>query len=106
MTNIGVMEDRLLDSLLSPATNNTRLFFSHRLGTVGYGSEMPKWVLICNKCKYEFEHSQVGDTGMSQLDVLVKPDLPAGATCVCPNCGHSAIYLRTDLLYRSKTNPS
>jgi DNA-directed RNA polymerase subunit RPC12/RpoP len=67
---------------------------------------MAKWILICAKCKSEFEHSQVGDIGMSQLELPVKPDVPTGATCVCPNCGHSATYLRTDLLYRSKASSS
>ena len=63
---------------------------------------MPRWILICAKCKFEFEHSQINDTGMSRLELPAKPDLPPGAECVCPNCGHNATYLRTDLLYRSK----
>jgi hypothetical protein len=63
---------------------------------------MARWILICANCRVEFEHSQVGDTGMCRLDLPAKPDVPPGATCVCPNCGHSATYLRTDLLYRTK----
>jgi hypothetical protein len=35
---------------------------------------------------------------------LLEPAKPAfalsGNECVCPNCGNSALYQRTDLLYR------
>jgi hypothetical protein len=59
---------------------------------------MPKWILKCVKCGGEFEYSQVADVGMSRLDLPSKPDLPRGAVCVCPNCGHSANYKRTEIL--------
>jgi hypothetical protein len=87
---------------ISSSTLSTRLFFWPRFATVAYGIEMPRWVLICAQCKTEFEHSQVGDTGMFRLELPVKPDVPTGATCVCPACGYSTSYLRTDLLYRSR----
>ena len=62
---------------------------------------MAKWVLQCPKCKSEFEYSLITDVGMS---LLVLPDKPAftptGSSCVCPGCGNSATYRRTDLLYR------
>jgi DNA-directed RNA polymerase subunit RPC12/RpoP len=62
---------------------------------------MPAWILICPKCKTEFQHSQISDVGMSSLYLQSKPDISAtGNACVCPNCGHSALYRRTDLLYR------
>jgi hypothetical protein len=62
---------------------------------------MSKWILICPKCKTEFEHSQISDVGMSLLMLPEKPAFaPSGNPCACPNCGHSAIYKRTDLLYR------
>jgi hypothetical protein len=62
---------------------------------------MPKWILICKKCEFEFEHSQVDDMGMSSLYLLARPEVPpAGNKCVCPNCGFSGTYRRTDLLYR------
>jgi hypothetical protein len=70
-------------------------------GTVAYGIEMPRWVLICAQCKTEFEHSQAGDTGMSRLELPAKPD-----ASVCPAWGYSTTYLRTDLLYRSKAASS
>jgi hypothetical protein len=53
------------------------------------------------KCKTEFEHTQISDTGMSLLLMVPKPEFdPTGNLCVCPNCGYSARYVRTDLLYR------
>jgi hypothetical protein len=79
-----------LPYLFNASTLNTRLFFWLSFGTVAHGIEMPRWVLICAQCKTEFEHSQVGDTGMSRLELPAKPDVPTGATCVCPACGHSA----------------
>jgi len=63
---------------------------------------MPKWVLICAKCKSEFEHSQISDVGMASLFLPEKPSFAStGYKCVCPNCGHGGIYIRTDLLYRA-----
>ncbi len=62
---------------------------------------MPEWVLECPNCKFRFEHSQINDVGMSSFYLPLKPELPAGTACACPNCGHSAIYQRTDLLYRA-----
>jgi hypothetical protein len=39
---------------------------------------------------------------MASLYDPPKPMVPqTGHECVCPNCGHSALYLRTDLLYRA-----
>jgi len=63
---------------------------------------MPKWILICGHCKIEFQHSQISDVGLASLILPEKPSIPSsGNTCVCPNCGHSAGYQRTDLLYRA-----
>ena len=63
---------------------------------------MSKWILICPKCKTEFEHSQISDVGMARLSLPEKPSLaPTGNKCVCPGGGHSATYQRTDLLYRA-----
>jgi predicted nucleic-acid-binding Zn-ribbon protein len=62
---------------------------------------MPRWVLICAKCKTEFQHSQISDFGMARLSLPEKPSFaPTGNECVCPNCGYGAIYFRTDVLYR------
>jgi hypothetical protein len=64
--------------------------------------QMAKWILICAKCKTEFEHSQISDVGMASLIWLAKPEFaPTGNECVCPQCGYSATYLRTDLLYKA-----
>jgi hypothetical protein len=63
---------------------------------------MAKWILICAKCKAEFEHSQISDVGMARLLLPEKPEFaPTGNKCACPNCGYSASYWRTDLLYRA-----
>jgi hypothetical protein len=63
---------------------------------------MPKWILNCTKCKSEFEHSRIRDVGMSFLMLPEKPTFtPSGNPCACPSCGHTAVYLRTDLLYRA-----
>ena len=63
---------------------------------------MSKWILICPKCKTEFEHSPISDVGMSFLVIPTKPEFaPNGNDSVCPNCGYSATYLRTELLYRT-----
>ena len=63
---------------------------------------MSKWILICPKCKTEFEHSQISDVGMSFLMIPLKPEFAAtGNECVCPNCRYGATYFRTELLYRA-----
>jgi hypothetical protein len=63
---------------------------------------MPKWVLICPKCKIEFQHSQISDVGMASLLLPRKPEFArTGNECACPACGHNATYLRTDWLYRA-----
>jgi hypothetical protein len=63
---------------------------------------MPKWILRCVKCNFEFEHSQISDVGMSSLFLQPKPQVPpTGIECVCPHCGKTAAYRRTDLLYRA-----
>jgi hypothetical protein len=63
---------------------------------------MPAWILICRKCKIEFQHSQISGVGMASLYDPPKPIVPLAVNeCVCPNCGHSAVYQRKDLLYRA-----
>jgi phage-related protein len=54
------------------------------------GVVMPKWILICKSCKFDFQHSQVSYTGMASFYTPLKPELPPGNTCVCPNCGASS----------------
>jgi len=36
---------------------------------------------------------------MASLYVPLKPELPPGNTCVCANCGYSAVYARTPWIY-------
>jgi len=63
---------------------------------------MAKWVLECPNCKSRFAPSQINDVGMALLELPPKPDLPPnGVECACPNCGHSAVYRRTDLRYQA-----
>jgi len=62
---------------------------------------MPAWILKCLKCGSAFQHSQIADMPMSWLDLPPKPEIPKEVACVCPNCGYSGIYKRTDLLYRA-----
>jgi hypothetical protein len=62
---------------------------------------MPKWIVICKKCHNEFEHSQINGVGMASFYLPIPDIPPAGSKCVCPNCGHSALYQRTDLRYRA-----
>ncbi len=44
---------------------------------------MPKWVLICAKCKIEFEHSQISDVGMASLLLPAKPEFGAKRQPMC-----------------------
>jgi hypothetical protein len=63
---------------------------------------MSKWILICPKCRTEFEHSQISDAGMSFLMIPAKPEFATARNkCVCPNCAYGATYFRTELLYRA-----
>ena len=60
---------------------------------------MAKGVLICAKCKIEFEHSRISDVRMASLFLPAKPKFaPTGNDYVCPNCGYGATYFRTNLL--------
>ncbi len=44
---------------------------------------------------------------MAQLVLAPKPEFaPTGNACVCPNCGYSAIFFRTDLYYRAGESAS
>jgi hypothetical protein len=63
---------------------------------------MPKWILICQNCNAEFEHSQISDVGMFSFVWPPKPEISPTNQCVCPNCGHMGTYKRTDLLYRAR----
>jgi hypothetical protein len=63
---------------------------------------MARWVLECRKCKVEITHSTINDIGVPYLSFIPKPEFPPGGSTVeCPNCGHKALYQRTDLTYRA-----
>jgi hypothetical protein len=53
-------------------------------------------------CHIEFEHSEINDVGRARYYLSLKPEVPPNAQCVCPNCGQSAAYKTTDLIYRAK----
>jgi hypothetical protein len=56
---------------------------------------MAKWILICVKCKTEFQHSQVSDVGMASLFLPGKTeDLPSSKSTY-PSCGYTGTYRRT-----------
>jgi len=63
---------------------------------------MPKWILECVKCGNAFDYCRISDDTMP-LELPPKPDVGNGGQCVCPNCCQSAIYKRTDLLYRPES---
>src|ERR1700761_3803572 len=65
-----------------------------------YRFDMPKWVLICQSCRTEFQQSQVSYSSMDSYSVPLKPELPSNS-CTCPSCGHIAAYRRTDWIYRA-----
>ena len=45
---------------------------------------MRAWILICRKCKIEFQHSQISDVGMASLYDPPKPIVPPTVNeCVC-----------------------
>ena len=62
---------------------------------------MASWTLKCSYCNLPFQHSVIDATVMNFF-LPAKPDfLPGGSQLRCPNCGETATYLRTDLIYRS-----
>jgi hypothetical protein len=63
---------------------------------------MPKWILECVKCGNGFDYCRISDDTMP-LDLPLKPHVANGGRCVCPICNRSAIYKRTDLLYRPES---
>ena len=62
---------------------------------------MASWILNCRDCGLPFEHSVIDATVMNFF-FPAKPDFPAGGSELqCPNCGKTATYQRTDLIYRA-----
>jgi hypothetical protein len=100
--------DYLKDLIVFPSAP---WYGSAQSGAPAFGCRLPEVIrclhgfLFARSVKTEFQHSQINDLGMSSLHNLylpAKPDFaPNGNACACPNCGHSALYRRTDLLYRT-----
>lgn len=69
---------------------------------------MARWVLSCPECSQEFTHSQAEAPSQNSFrDPFAwlgeKPEFPdAGLQMECPNCNKTAIYRRTQLMYRSR----
>jgi DNA-directed RNA polymerase subunit RPC12/RpoP len=67
---------------------------------------MPRWMVICSKCKQEFTHTLVRDLspGHQTRDVFAsppKPQIPKDGTQLnCPHCGGVQAYKTHDLTYR------
>jgi len=63
---------------------------------------MPAWCLRCESCKQDFVHSEFEQVFFRSLELPSKPEFPCGGLkCLCPHCGITAIYQRTDLTYRA-----
>ena len=63
---------------------------------------MPNWVLKCSNCGFRFPHSKIGNTGLADYYLPVKPEFPRqGSELECPKCKSKATYQRSSLLYQA-----
>jgi hypothetical protein len=68
------------------------------------GYAMPSWMLLCSKCELKFKHSTITLQRMQDYFLPARPQFPVGgAELKCPNCGHVALYLCTDLTYKANS---
>jgi hypothetical protein len=63
---------------------------------------MPRWVVTCPQCAYEFTHTEISAEAFDQADrdpfhVLPKP---SGGARTCPNCKTESKFERRQLYYR------
>lgn len=59
-------------------------------------------MLPCAKCKTPFAYFAIADAGASDYFLPAKPEFSvSGSELECPNCGHKAVYQRTDLIYKT-----
>jgi DNA-directed RNA polymerase subunit RPC12/RpoP len=60
---------------------------------------MAFWVLECSNCHKQFFHSKIDD-GIINFFFHRRPKLPEGGQSIrCKNCGHTAVYRQSDLIY-------
>jgi len=62
---------------------------------------MASWAVTCTNCNSNIVHSQIVLKNLSDLFFPAKPDVSAGTTMTCPECGTVVSYVRTDLRYLS-----
>src|SRR5580704_1825756 len=58
-----------------------------------------KWVLRCKQCRSECVYAEIPSEGAANYFFPKKPEVPAGLTFKCPDCGHKDSYTRADLVY-------
>jgi uncharacterized Zn finger protein len=63
---------------------------------------MASWTLSCPSCRFTFVHSIIEVKEAADYFLPAKPDIAArGAQFRCSNCGHVALYHRSDLIYHT-----
>jgi DNA-directed RNA polymerase subunit RPC12/RpoP len=67
-------------------------------------SVMASWGLRCVKCGRSFMHSPIADEHIDDYFFPPKPEFPTpGSELKCPNCGYTALYQRSDLIYQAQS---
>jgi hypothetical protein len=63
---------------------------------------MSSWTLCCPNCRFTFVHSIIEVKETADYFLPTKPDFGAGGSNFrCSNCGHVALYQRSDLTYQA-----
>jgi hypothetical protein len=63
---------------------------------------MASWTLSCANCRFTFVHSIIEIREVADYFLPAKPDVAdGGGQFRCSNCGHVALYRRTDLIYQA-----
>ena len=61
---------------------------------------MASWVLRCPNCQSTFLHSEI-ESNLANFFIPRKPKFPEGGqSLACKDCGHTAMYQQTDLIYQ------